>query len=75
MQNTLKHTIGLVGTGLHSGAQVTLTLVPAPVDHGIVFVRSDLPEGENEIPALWNRVVDTQLCTVIANEYGAKGEQ
>ena len=72
MQNTLKHTIGLVGTGLHSGAQVTLTLVPAPVDHGIVFVRSDLPEGENEIPALWNRVVDTKLCTVIANDHGAK---
>lgn len=48
-----------------------MVLRPAAENEGIVFVRSDLPEGENVIPARWDRVVDTQLCTVIGNEFGA----
>lgn len=46
-------------------------MIPAEENHGIVFVRNDLPKGENVIPALWNSVVDTQLCTVIGNQFGA----
>lgn len=71
MQHTFKKTATLSGIGLHSGKQINMTLIPAAENHGIVFVRSDLPEGENVIPALWNSVVDTQLCTVIGNEHGA----
>jgi UDP-3-O-[3-hydroxymyristoyl] N-acetylglucosamine deacetylase len=70
MQTTLLNTISCTGIGLHSGSDVTLTLRPAPADHGIVFVRVDL-SGDNVIPALYDRVVDTRLCTVIANEAGA----
>ncbi len=70
-QQTLKNTITLQDVGLHSGRQITMHLVPAPVDHGIVFVRTDLKNTENVIPALWDRVADTKLCTVIANAYGA----
>ncbi|MDB5492590.1 MAG: lpxC [Micavibrio sp.] len=70
MQTTLLNTISCTGIGLHSGADVTLTLRPAPVDHGIVFVRMDLA-GDNVIPALYDRVVDTRLCTVIGNDAGA----
>jgi UDP-3-O-[3-hydroxymyristoyl] N-acetylglucosamine deacetylase len=44
---------------------------PAPVDHGVVFVRTDWTAGDTVIPALYDRVVDTRLCTVIANESGA----
>lgn len=71
MQQTLQNSVTCHGVGLHSGQTMTLTLHPAPADSGIVFVRTDLAEGENEIPALWDRVVDTRLCTVIANDSGA----
>jgi len=70
MQTTILNTISCTGIGLHSGADVTLTLRPAPVDHGIVFVRMDL-SGDNVIPALYDRVIDTRLCTVIGNDAGA----
>ncbi len=59
------------GIGLHSGKLVTLRLCPAPADHGIIFKRVDLEEGRNLIPATYDRVVDTRLCTVIGNGHGA----
>lgn len=70
MQQTLKNKITLNGIGLHSGADVTMTLRPAPVDSGIVFIRSDVADKDNMIPARWDRVVDTRLCTVIGNDDG-----
>lgn len=71
MQRTLYGVTQCTGVGVHSGKEVTLRLHPAPEDHGIMFVRTDLAPGKNIIPALWNHVVDTQLCTVIGNEHGA----
>jgi UDP-3-O-[3-hydroxymyristoyl] N-acetylglucosamine deacetylase len=71
MQHTLSSDILLNGIGLHTGHAVHMIIRPAPADHGIVFVRTDLHEGENIIPAQWHRVVDTRLCTVIANDHGA----
>lgn len=64
LQRTLKSAIGCVGTGLHSGVRVSLALHPAPAGHGIVFRRSDLGA---DIPATFDRVIDTRLCTVIAD--------
>lgn len=49
-----------------------MTIRPAAEDTGIVFVRTDLKAGENRIPARWDHVVDTRLCTVIANAHGAR---
>lgn len=71
-QQTLQSDITISDIGLHSGRKITMRLVPAAEFHGVVFVRTDLPEGKNVIPALWDNVVDTQLCTVISNEYGAR---
>jgi len=71
MQQTLNKKMTLAGIGLHSGKEITMHMIPAEEDHGIVFVRTDLPKGENVVPALWNSVVDTQLCTVIGNKFGA----
>lgn len=70
MQQTFASTLSIQGIGLHSGRDITLTLRPAPVDSGITFIRTDL-SGDNEIPARWDSVVDTQLCTVIGNKAGA----
>lgn len=60
----------MVGVGLHSGQDINLAIKPAKADAGITFVRTDITDKNNEIPALWNQVADTQLCTVIANEDG-----
>lgn len=70
-QQTLNSTIDCMGIGLHSGRRVHLTLCPASVDTGIVFIRTDLPEGQGIIPARWDLVADTRLCTLMRNEHGA----
>jgi UDP-3-O-[3-hydroxymyristoyl] N-acetylglucosamine deacetylase len=64
-QCTLKAAIGCVGVGLHSGRRVNLTFQPAPVGHGIVFRRVDLGV---DIPARFDRVVDTRFCTVLEQD-------
>ena len=71
MQHTLAKDIGLDGVGLHSGRPVRLHIRPAPAGHGIVFVRTDITDKDNKIPARWDKVVDTRLCTMIANADGA----
>jgi UDP-3-O-[3-hydroxymyristoyl] N-acetylglucosamine deacetylase len=63
-QQTLKAPIGCVGVGLHTGSRVSLTFRPAPADHGIVFRRTDLGL---DIPARFDRVVDTRLSTVLGD--------
>ncbi len=67
-QKTLNTSIDCTGVALHSGRKVRMTLMPAEPDSGIVFVRTDA--GCATIPAQWDRVVDTRLCTVIGNEAG-----
>ncbi|WP_275287046.1 UDP-3-O-acyl-N-acetylglucosamine deacetylase [Halomonas elongata] len=66
-QRTLKNVIRATGVGLHSGKKVYLTLRPAPVDTGIVFVRTDL-EPEVQIPARAENVTDTTLCTALSQD-------
>lgn len=68
MQHTLNTSITFHGVGLHSGHNVTMVVKPAAADHGIVFVRTDVTDRDNVVPALWNAVVDTRLCTVIGNQ-------
>ncbi|MCI5060167.1 MAG: UDP-3-O-acyl-N-acetylglucosamine deacetylase [Alphaproteobacteria bacterium] len=70
MQHTLKSPVSLSGIGLHSGKFVQMHILPAAVGHGVVFERTDISDKDNIIPALWSHVVDTRLCTVIANDDG-----
>ena len=63
-QHTLKTPISCVGVAVHSGRRVSLTLHPAPSDHGIAFRRTDLGRT---ITAGFKHVVDTHLATVIAD--------
>ena len=69
MQTTIASKAQFRGVGLHSGAAVRLAILPAPADHGIVFVRTDL--GRARIPALWDHVTPSQLCTLLDNGQGA----
>lgn len=70
VQKTLKRPVYGTGIGLHSGQRIAVALRPGPVDGGIVFVRSDLPAAQAVIPALWDKVTDTRLCTLLSNEHG-----
>ena len=71
-QKTLKTQIQCSGVGLHSGRRVTLSIGPAAVDTGIRFKRTDAAGQGAVIPARWDHVVDTQLCTVIGNAEGVR---
>ncbi len=70
MQNTLKTQVAFKGVGLHSGAPARMVLRPASAGHGICFKRSDIVLGNPLIPALWDRVERTPLCTRLENEHG-----
>jgi UDP-3-O-[3-hydroxymyristoyl] N-acetylglucosamine deacetylase len=69
-QKTLKSPVQCSGVGLHGGAPVSMTLLPAPADHGIVFRRTDIAADDQTIPGLWHAVVETRHCTVIGNRAG-----
>ena len=63
-QRSIKAVIRATGVGLHSGQKVYMTLRPAPVNTGVVFIRSDLPQP-NSIRAEARRVGDTRLSTCL----------
>jgi UDP-3-O-[3-hydroxymyristoyl] N-acetylglucosamine deacetylase len=71
-QRTLAKAVECSGIGVHSGAKVNMRLIPAEADTGIVFFRTDLLNGARTIPARWDHVVDTRLCTVLGNDHGGK---
>lgn len=62
LQKTLGKEVSLRGSGLHTGQEVTLTLRPAPVNHGYKFRRIDL-EGMPIVEALVEFVKDTERGT------------
>ncbi len=65
-QKTLKAPLTFCGKGLHTGVGVTMRVNPAGPDHGIKFKRTDL-EGQPEIEALADYVIDTSRGTTIGN--------
>lgn len=69
-QQTVKTAFTLTGVGVHSGAPATVTVRPAPVSSGIVFVRTDIQDRLNLVPARWDAVTETRLCTVLTNTAG-----
>ncbi len=66
-QRTLSGSVSCEGIGLHTGAAVKLTLRPAPANHGVVFVRTDLARPVS-IPATAEYVVDTELATNLGKD-------
>lgn len=68
MQTTIASPVTFSGVGLHLGRPVRMTVAPAPVDHGIVFRRTDLGV---DIPARWDHVTPSKLCTLIEDGRGA----
>jgi UDP-3-O-[3-hydroxymyristoyl] N-acetylglucosamine deacetylase len=70
VQNTLSTPATFTGFGLHSGLPVRMTVRPAAADHGIRFRRVDVTEDNPLVPARWDHVTPSKLCTVIENADG-----
>jgi UDP-3-O-[3-hydroxymyristoyl] N-acetylglucosamine deacetylase len=65
-QRTIKNIISTSGVGLHAGGKVNITFKPAPINTGIVFVRTDISAVEF-IKLTPQAVVNTRMATVISN--------
>lgn len=63
-QRTLAREVSIKGNSLHTGDAVTMTLKPAPVDHGFVFRRVDL-NGTPELRPRVDFVTDLVRATTI----------
>ncbi len=70
MQHTLKSSVTFTGVGLHSGKPANMVLKPAAAGHGIWFKRTDIELGNALIPAIYDVVERTQLCTRLINDAG-----
>lgn len=71
-QKTINNKISCNSVSLHSGKNTSLTIIPSDVDTGIIFRRTDLEKGKNEIRADYKNVTTTNLGTTIQNEFGVK---
>ncbi|MEM0990673.1 MAG: UDP-3-O-acyl-N-acetylglucosamine deacetylase [Pseudomonadota bacterium] len=67
MRRTLNSAVNVTGIGLHGGQTVCMTLEPASAGQGIQFVRTDVAPDAAIIPARYDLVTDTQLCTRLSN--------
>lgn len=70
LQKTLKSPLTFEGVGLHSGALVRMIVRPASAEYGIWFRRTDVTGGDAMIPARWDVVDRTPLCTKLVNGSG-----
>ena len=66
-QQTIKHPVSFSGIGIHTGSKVNMTWKPAPVDHGIKFVRVDL-DGKPVIEPLVANIRDVTRWTTIGSD-------
>ena len=66
-QRTLRNAIKATGIGLHTGVKVNMELVPAEVNSGIRFIRTDI-DSSIEIPALAEYVGETSMSTTLVKD-------
>jgi UDP-3-O-[3-hydroxymyristoyl] N-acetylglucosamine deacetylase len=70
-QTTLAGEISLTGTGVHSGAPVSIVLYPAEGDTGLRFLICNGDSESTEIAADQRYVTGVTLCTVLGDGNGA----
>jgi UDP-3-O-[3-hydroxymyristoyl] N-acetylglucosamine deacetylase len=69
-QTTVAREIEVSGTGVHSGAPVSIIIHPAPADTGICFIVSKRGRIISQIEADVRAVRNLTLCTVIGDDRG-----
>jgi len=55
---------------VHTGAYTNVAVRPAAADTGVIFIRTDVKDRDNRVPARGEAVCKTQLGTVIGNAAG-----
>tara|TARA_Y200000002_G_scaffold312906_2_gene270287 strand:+ start:272 stop:1186 length:915 start_codon:yes stop_codon:yes gene_type:complete len=70
-QKTVKNNVLIKGIGLHCGKEVSINILPASPNTGIIFKRVDYKDNNLIIPSVFN-VTNANLCTTISNESGVK---
>jgi UDP-3-O-[3-hydroxymyristoyl] N-acetylglucosamine deacetylase len=66
-QTTLRSQATVTGVGVHSGLPVNLTIGPASVDAGFIFVRTGLDGCDREVRAVAESVIATEFATVLGD--------
>ena len=69
-QTTLRSQATVTGVGVHSGQLVNLTIGPAPIDAGYIFVRTGLNGADREVQATADAVIATEFATVLGDREG-----
>jgi UDP-3-O-[3-hydroxymyristoyl] N-acetylglucosamine deacetylase len=69
-QTTLRSQATVMGVGVHSGLPVSLTIGPASVDAGFIFVRTGLEGRDREVRAVAESVIATEFATVLGDNAG-----
>ena len=67
---TLRSQATVTGVGVHSGLPVCLTIGPASVDAGFIFVRTGLNGCDREVRATAEAVISTEFATVLGDREG-----
>lgn len=70
MQATIGRGVTFSGIGVHGGQTANATVKPAAAGAGVFFRRTDITDRPNVVPARYDLVADTRLCTMLANESG-----
>jgi len=66
-QRTIQRAVTCEGIGIHTGAEVRMTLRPAPANSGVLFRRTDL-EGNPSVPAAPQFIEDVHYATTLARD-------
>src|SRR6202035_2796543 len=69
-QTTLRSQATVTGVGVHSGLPVSVTIGPASVDAGFIFVRTGLDGCDREVRATAASVISTEFATVLGDREG-----
>jgi UDP-3-O-[3-hydroxymyristoyl] N-acetylglucosamine deacetylase len=70
-QTTLRSQATVTGVGVHSGRPASLTIGPADINAGFIFVRTGLDGADREVRANAKAVIATELATVLGDGDGA----
>jgi UDP-3-O-[3-hydroxymyristoyl] N-acetylglucosamine deacetylase len=71
-QTTLKHRVSLSGVGVHSGVSVSINLLPADADTGVIFHKIQADGEVIEVRAVSGETGPTDLCTVLGKTETAR---
>ena len=71
-QSTIKERVSLSGVGVHTGADVSITLLPADANCGVIFHKIGTDGEITEVRAVFHETGPTDLCTVLGRNEASR---